>query len=100
MRVGILGAGAAACGAAAQLSVMGHEPILWSPSGRSTEALAAGAPLRATGAIEASFHPHIAANAAEAVVGTDAVMLAMPIAVCLSSTIPKLIRSINCCTTA
>lgn len=78
MRVGILGAGAAACGAAAQLSVLGHDPILWSPSGRSTTALAAGEPLRATGAIEASFHPRIAASAEEAVVDTDAVMLAMP----------------------
>ncbi|MGO4403350.1 NAD/NADP octopine/nopaline dehydrogenase family protein [Bosea sp. RAF48] len=78
MRVSILGAGAAACGAAAQLSVMGHDPMLWSPSGRSTEALAAGAPLRATAAIETSFHPRIAGNAADAVATADVVMLAMP----------------------
>ncbi|WP_038362979.1 NAD/NADP octopine/nopaline dehydrogenase family protein [Bosea sp. UNC402CLCol] len=78
MRVSILGAGAAACGAAAQLSAMGHDPMLWSPSGRSTEQLAAGAPLRATGAIEASFHPRIAGSAAEAAASADVVMLAMP----------------------
>lgn len=78
MRVSILGAGAAACGAAAQLSIMGHDPMLWSPSGRSTEALAAGAPLRATGAIEASIRPRIAASAEEAVASADVVMLAMP----------------------
>lgn len=78
MRVSILGAGAAACGAAAQLSIMGHDPMLWSPSGRSTEALAAGAPLLATGAIEASIRPRIAASAEEAVASADVVMLAMP----------------------
>ncbi|QEL26606.1 NAD/NADP octopine/nopaline dehydrogenase [Bosea sp. F3-2] len=78
MRVSILGAGAAACGAAAQLSVMGHDPMLWSPSGRSTEALAAGSPLRATAAIETSFYPRIAGSAAEAVANADVVMLAMP----------------------
>ena len=52
--------------------------MLWSPSGRSTEALAAGAPLRATGAIEASIRPRIAASAEEAVASADVVMLAMP----------------------
>jgi opine dehydrogenase len=78
MRVSILGAGAAACGAAAQLSVGGHDSMLWSPSGRSTEALAAGAPLRATGAIESSFNPRIAGSAAEAVASAEVVMLAMP----------------------
>jgi len=78
MRVSILGAGAAACGAAAHLSVMGHDPMLWSPSGRSTQALAAGAPLRASGAIETSFHPRIAASAEDAVATADVVMLAMP----------------------
>lgn len=78
MRVSILGAGAAACGAAAHLSVMGHDPMLWSPSGRSTQALAAGAPLRASGAIETSFHPRIAASAEDAVTTADVVMLAMP----------------------
>jgi len=78
MRVSILGAGGAAYGAAAQLFVCGHDPMLWSPSGQSTRELAAGAPLLAGPAIEASFHPRIAANAEEAVTNADVVMLVMP----------------------
>ena len=78
MRVSILGAGSAACGAAAQLFVGGHDPMLWSPSGRSTARLAAGVPLQATGAIETQFEPRIAASAEEAMTGCDVVMLAMP----------------------
>lgn len=78
MRVSILGAGAAAYGAAAQLLIGGHDPLLWSPSGQSTVELAAGAPLRAIGAIETSCRPRIAQSAKEAVTGSDVVMLAMP----------------------
>ena len=78
MRVSILGAGGAAYGAAAQLFVCGHDPMLWSPSGQSTLELAAGAPLRATTAIEANFHPRIASSAGEAVRNADVVMLVMP----------------------
>lgn len=78
MRVSILGAGSAACGAAAQLFLGGHDPSLWSPSGRGTADLAAGVPLVATGAIETQFQPRIAASAQEAVTGCDVVMLAMP----------------------
>ena len=44
MRVAILGAGAIGFGGAAFLSERGHEPILWSPSGKRTVELAAGAP--------------------------------------------------------
>ncbi|KJC57294.1 NAD/NADP octopine/nopaline dehydrogenase [Bradyrhizobium sp. LTSPM299] len=78
MRVSILGAGSAACAAAAYLSTAGHDPMLWSPSGRSTAAFAAGDPLRATMAIETSFHPRIAGGAAEAIADADVLMLAMP----------------------
>lgn len=78
MRVSILGAGSAACGAAAHLAVCGHDPMLWSPSGRGTIALKAGAPLTATGAVTASIHPRIAGSAEEAVGAADAVLLAMP----------------------
>lgn len=78
MRVGILGAGGAAFGAAAQLSLGGHRPTLWSPSGRGTAELATGAPLRATMALETSFHPGVAHSAREAVSGSDVVILAMP----------------------
>lgn len=78
MRVSLLGAGAAAYGAAAHLSIEGHDTMLWSPSGQSTTELAAGAPLRATGAIEASFRPRVARSATEAITDADVVMLAMP----------------------
>jgi opine dehydrogenase len=78
MRVSILGAGSAAYGAAAQLFVGGHDPMLWSPSGRSTVELATGAPLRAVNAIETSLKPRIASSVKEAVTGADVVLLAMP----------------------
>lgn len=78
MRVGILGAGGIAFGAAAYLYQNGHEPILWSPSGRGTTELAAGASLRASGALDLSFRPRIASSAEEAIAGSEVVMLAMP----------------------
>lgn len=78
MRVGILGAGGIAFGAAAYLHLKGHEPVLWSPSGRSTAELAAGAALKASGSVELSFHPRIASSAEEVITGSDVVMLAMP----------------------
>ena len=46
MHVAILGAGAIAFGSAALLSRDGHEVALWSPSGRRTATLAAGASQR------------------------------------------------------
>jgi opine dehydrogenase len=78
MRVSILGSGAAACGAAAHLAASGHDPMLWSPSGRGTAALAAGAPLEATGAVTGCFRPRIAGSAQQAVDESDVVLLAMP----------------------
>lgn len=78
MRVGILGAGGIAFGAAAYLHLNGHEPILWSPSGRGTAELAAGAALKASGTLDLSFHPRIASSAEEVIAGSDVVMLAMP----------------------
>ncbi len=78
MRVGILGAGGIAFGAAAYLHLNGHEPILWSPSGRGTAELAAGAALKASGALDLSLHPQIASSAEELIAGSDVVMIAMP----------------------
>jgi opine dehydrogenase len=51
LRVSILGAGAVAYGAAAFLARAGHDPLIWSPSGARTAALAAGEPLVARNAI-------------------------------------------------
>jgi ABC-type amino acid transport system permease subunit len=78
MRVSILGAGAIAYGTAAYLAQAGHDPMLWSPSGQRTAALAAGEPLVATNAIEGRFAPRIAASCAEAVTQADAVLVALP----------------------
>jgi opine dehydrogenase len=78
MRVSILGAGAIAYGAAAYLAQAGHDPMLWSPSGNRTVALAAGKPLVATNAIEGTFMPRIAASCADAIQNADAVLIALP----------------------
>jgi opine dehydrogenase len=78
MRVSILGAGAIAYGAAAYLAQAGHDPMLWSPSGKRTAALAAGEPLIATNAIEGTFTARIASSCADAVQNADAVMVALP----------------------
>ena len=78
MRVSILGAGAIAYGAAAYLAQVGHDPMLWSPSGKRTAALAAGEPLTATNAIAGVFKPRIASSCADAIQNADAVMIALP----------------------
>lgn len=78
MRVSILGAGAVAYGAAAFLARAGHDPLIWSPSGARTTALAAGKPLVARNAIEGTFPVRVAASCADAVGAADAVLLAMP----------------------
>src|SRR5471032_2974465 len=78
MRVSILGAGATAYGAAAYLAQAGHDPLLWSPSGKRTAGFAAGQPLIATGAITGSFTPRAASSCADAIANADVVMLALP----------------------
>lgn len=78
MRVGILGAGAIAYGAAACLANAGHVPILWSPSGKRTAELALGKPLVATNAVQASFVPIVASSCANAVEQADVLLLALP----------------------
>lgn len=78
MRVAVLGAGAIGFGGAAYLAQRGHDPILWSPSGRRTRELAAGEPLAATGAVVGTFRPRVASSCAEAVSDADAVLFALP----------------------
>ena len=78
MRVAILGAGAIALGGAASLEQNGHQSVIWSPSGRSTEALARGNPLTATGAVTGEFHPRVAADCPDALAGAEAVLVALP----------------------
>jgi opine dehydrogenase len=78
MRVGIVGAGSIAFGTAALVEQQGHKVTLWSPSGERTKALATGAALIAEGAIKGTFHPGVAASAAELVTGADALVIALP----------------------
>src|SRR5581483_1132622 len=78
MRVAIIGAGAIALGGAACLEQNGHAPVIWSPSGRSTVALAKGTPLTATGAVAGTFHPRVANSCADALAGAEAVLVALP----------------------
>jgi len=76
--VGIAGAGAIAFGNAVFLEQLGHRAMIWSPSGRRTTELAAGAPLMATGAVEGSFHPAVAAGARELAEQNTVILLALP----------------------
>ena len=78
MRVAILGAGAIAYGNAALLCRDGYAVTLWSPSGQRTAALAAGAPLVASGAVVGRFHPRVAATCADALADAEAVVVAVP----------------------
>jgi opine dehydrogenase len=78
MQVAILGAGAVAFASAALLAQGGHDPVLWSPSGRRTAALAGGARLVARNAVEGEFHPRIAASCVEALAAADVVYVAVP----------------------
>lgn len=77
-KVGIAGAGSVAFGTAAFLEHSGQKAMLWSPSGKGTTALAAGAPLTAKGALEGSFSPGIAASAEELVAKSEVIFLALP----------------------
>ncbi len=78
MRVGIVGAGSIAFATACLLEQMGHVASLWSPSGQRTKELATGKPLTAAGAIVGTFHPKVAATAADLVAGSDALIVALP----------------------
>ena len=65
-------------GTAALLHHNGHDPMLWSPSGRGTAALADGAALIANGATDAAFRPRLAGDAEELARGNDVLILALP----------------------
>ena len=78
MRVAILGAGSIAFATAALLAREGHQPVLWSPSGRRTAALAAGTPLTARGVVEGLFHPIIAQTCADALAEANVAYIAVP----------------------
>lgn len=76
-RIGIAGAGSIAFGTAALLAERGHDPMLWSPSGKGTQELEGGT-LTATGAIEIECRPRIAGSAEELARENDALVIALP----------------------
>lgn len=76
--VGIVGAGAIACGTAALLAQSGHRVQLWSPSGKGTAALADGQPLKARGAVEGEFAVQAASSAADLAAHAQVIVLALP----------------------
>lgn len=78
VRVGIVGAGSIAFGTAALLAGNGHDPMLWSPSGAGTAALADGAALTAEGAIEARLTPRVAGSARQLAAENDCLLIALP----------------------
>lgn len=77
MRIAILGAGAVGRASAAYLLTRGHEPIIWSPSGKSTAAFR-DAPLTVEGEISGEYRPLVADSAAEAMHGADLIFIALP----------------------
>jgi opine dehydrogenase len=77
LKVGIAGSGSIAFGTAALLHETGHNPMLWSPSGKGTDALA-DAPLTAAGAIGTSFIPRVATSAGMLARDNDVLLLAIP----------------------
>jgi opine dehydrogenase len=78
VKVGIVGAGSIAFGAAAYLENAGHRAMLWSPSGERTKRLATGEALIASGALEGTFHPAVAGSAQQLVEANDVLMIALP----------------------
>src|SRR6218665_3827730 len=78
MKVSILGAGGVAFGTAAVLARAGHDPMLWSPSGKGTEPFEAGAPLVAQGAIALEFLTRVAKDCAHAADVAEALLFCLP----------------------
>jgi len=78
MKVAILGSGGIGLSTAAQLCREGHDPAVWSPSGRSTLALADGTPLAVTGAFDGEFDLRIAATCEEAMADARCVIICLP----------------------
>lgn len=77
MKIAVLGAGGTGLAYAALLSDAGHQPVLWSPSGRGLAAIAAQG-LIARGALTGRFHPGTAQTLAAAVDGAAVIVVALP----------------------
>lgn len=77
MRIAILGAGAVGRASAAYLLTRGHEPILWSPSGKSAAGLREHG-LLVEGELAGQYRPAVAGSAQEAMAGADLVLVTLP----------------------
>lgn len=77
MRIAILGAGAVGRASAAYLLTRGHEPVIWSPSGKGAAAFRDG-PLAVEGEIAGEFRLAIAGSAEAAMDGAELIMVALP----------------------
>lgn len=77
MRIAILGAGAVGRANAAYLLTRGHEPVIWSPSGKSAAAFRDG-PLVVEGEIAGEFRPLVADSAEAAMEGAELIVIALP----------------------
>ncbi len=74
MKVAILGAGGIGMATAALLHRSGHEPVVWSPSGRISRL----DPLVAEGAIAGEFRIEVAASLSDAIADAPAVVVTIP----------------------
>jgi opine dehydrogenase len=70
MRIAVLGAGPVGLGSAALLASRGHVPVIWSRSAVDV--------VTARGAIDTTFVPLVTRDCADAVMGADAVLVAVP----------------------
>lgn len=77
MKIAILGAGGTGLAYAALLADAEHQPVLWSPSGRGLDVIAAQG-LIARGALAGHFHPGTAPTLAEAVRNAVVILMALP----------------------
>ncbi|MDB6177699.1 NAD/NADP octopine/nopaline dehydrogenase family protein [Paracoccus sp. Z330] len=77
MQVSILGAGGVAYSYAAFLASRGHEPTVWSPSGKRACELRSGMKLTASNALDGSFAVGVATSEAQAT-EADVLILAVP----------------------
>ena len=78
MKVGIAGSGSIGTGSAALLHSLGHQPVLWSPSGNGTKAFSNDNLLVSEGAVVTSFAPETADDARSLVEACDVIKIAVP----------------------
>ncbi|AYD04025.1 NAD/NADP octopine/nopaline dehydrogenase family protein [Neorhizobium sp. NCHU2750] len=77
MRIGIVGCGGIALGYAAWLVEEGHDPVLWSPSGKSATGLS-GTDIEVSGVLETRFRPVLASDPQVLIDHAEVVIIAVP----------------------